>query len=355
MGGREFLKRPLDRPSKSIYLKKDREAVASVVGTIMALLIFLTFMSMFVGTYIPIWMKDNERSHMNTVLNQYGDLKGKVDNLVAYTATVQMYQSMVIGTIISTQSTKMYQSFDLGSQGVPIFASQTAGVLSFLPKNQTDSGMRIEFNEVGRSGNTTFPADPNDSTGGKLSFYAPNRYYVEQWVAYENGGIIIKQNDGQTFRAAPTISLNWNNGGFINATVTQIDMIGVNQSVYGLGNVGVNVNLEAVDLPTNYFVAQDSGGSRSLWMNMSTEYGQAYFEYFNSTCVSEGLVQITGSHTGTFLGNETVSYGASASGAPLIQIVKHKLAGEHYVITVHLYNAYKITYNLATMSVEVVK
>jgi hypothetical protein len=352
MGGREFLKRSFDRPSKTRYLMKDKEGVASVVGTIMALLIFLTFMSIFVSTYIPIWMKDNERSHMNTVLSEYGDLKGKVDNLVAYTSTIQMYQSMVTGSIISTQSTKMYQSFDLGAQGVPIFASQTGGLLTFEPKNMTDTGMRIEFKEVGRTTNTTFPTDPNEKSGGKLSFYGPNRYYVEQWIAYENGGIVIKQAEGQTFRAAPTISLDWNKGGFINMTVTQIDMIGVNQSIYGLGNVGVNMNVEAVDLPTNYYVDHNA---RDMYINLTSEYGIAYYEYFNASCAAEGLVQITGSHVGTRLANETISYGASATGTPLVQIVKHKLAGEHYVITLHLYSAFKITYNLATMGVELVK
>ena len=61
MVGREVLGKPLDGPRKSKFLKKDREAVASVVGTIMALLVFLTFMSLFIGTYVPIWMKDKQK------------------------------------------------------------------------------------------------------------------------------------------------------------------------------------------------------------------------------------------------------------------------------------------------------
>ncbi|OPY34436.1 MAG: hypothetical protein A4E32_00162 [Methanomassiliicoccales archaeon PtaU1.Bin124] len=354
MGRSEFFNRSLKRSVKRICLKKDKEAVASVVGTIMALLIFLTFMSIFVTTYIPIWMKDNERGHMNQVQNQFGDLKGKVDNLIAYTSTIQMYQSIVAGGIVSTQSTKMYQTFDLGSEGVPIFASQTGGLLTFTPKNHTESGMQIMFREKGVTTPTSFPADPNDVIGGKLVFYGPNRYYVEQWISYENGGIIVKQPDGETFRAAPTITLDWNKGAFMNVTVTEIDMIGEAESVYSLGTVGVNVNIEAVDLPTNYFVAKGLVDNQyHLFMNMTTEYGAAYYTYFNSTCAAEGLVQQ--SHIILDKGNESITYGAASTGDPMVTIIKHRVAENQYIVTVHLYMAYKITYNLATLSVEVVQ
>jgi hypothetical protein len=352
MVGRELLGRPLDNPCKSKFLKKDREGVASVVGTIMALLVFLTFMSLFVGSYVPIWMKDNERGHMSQVMGQFGDLKGKVDNLIAYSATVQMYQSIVVGNVISTQSTKMYQSFELGAPGVPIFASQTAGALIFTPKNLSDTGMRIEFRETGRTTNTTFPSDPNEKSGGKLSFYGPNRYYVQQWIVYENGGVLIKQDDGQTYRAAPNILLDWNKGGFVNLTVTQIDMIGANSSIGGFGNVGVNVNIDAIDLPTNYIV---NPAQRNLYMNVSTQYGDAFYSYLNSSCAYEGLVQTTGSHTGHFGDNETIRYGATAGGPPLVELIKHKIANEKYVVTLHLLSAFKITYNLATMTVQMVQ
>src|SRR6267143_978109 len=38
--------------------RSDERAVASTVGTVMALLVFLTFLSVIVNQYVPIWMKD---------------------------------------------------------------------------------------------------------------------------------------------------------------------------------------------------------------------------------------------------------------------------------------------------------
>src|SRR5207244_7048693 len=60
-------------------IRGDEEGVASTVGTIMALLVFLTFLSLIVNQYVPVWMKDSEASHMNGSLGQFGGIKGAID------------------------------------------------------------------------------------------------------------------------------------------------------------------------------------------------------------------------------------------------------------------------------------
>src|SRR3989338_5831958 len=60
-------------------LRKDERCVASTVGTIMALLVFLTFLSLIVNQYVPVWMKDSEAAHMNGAIGQFGGLKGTID------------------------------------------------------------------------------------------------------------------------------------------------------------------------------------------------------------------------------------------------------------------------------------
>src|SRR6266571_1420602 len=60
-------------------LRSDERGVASTVGTIMALLVFLTFLSLIVNQYVPVWMKDSEAAHMNTALGNFGSLKGAID------------------------------------------------------------------------------------------------------------------------------------------------------------------------------------------------------------------------------------------------------------------------------------
>jgi len=50
----------------------DDDGVASTVGTIMALLVFLTFLSLITNQYVPVWMKDSEAGHMGEALGQLG-------------------------------------------------------------------------------------------------------------------------------------------------------------------------------------------------------------------------------------------------------------------------------------------
>jgi hypothetical protein len=115
--------------SRSKFIKKDKEGVASTVGTIMALLVFLTFLTLFTNTYIPIWMKENEKNHMDVVLNQFGDLKGKVDSLV------------VNAQVTGRPTINMYQPITLGLM-VPVFATATAGYLFLKPEADRDGGIR---------------------------------------------------------------------------------------------------------------------------------------------------------------------------------------------------------------------
>src|SRR5207253_11065049 len=59
-------------------LRVDEEGVASTVGTIMALLVFLTFLSLTGNQDLPVWIKDSQASPMNNALGQVGGLKDAI-------------------------------------------------------------------------------------------------------------------------------------------------------------------------------------------------------------------------------------------------------------------------------------
>ena len=273
---------------KKDQFKKDQMGVAAVIGTIMALLVFLTFLTVLVTTWIPVTMKDNERNHMNDVISQFSDMKGSVDNMMVYT------------TISGKPSLPTYQAVTLGAPGVPAFASPTAGFLSVSPKGSTNSMITTSFTQGSGSLVTV-------NGGGSVQMYAPNRYYVQQWVAYENGGMLVKQDDGQVFRALPSITFT-NDSGALNLDLTQIDLIGANSSVGGTGIEGLNLEVVYVDEQT-YTLKP----STDVAMVFQTNYGKAYFEYLNSTMAS---IFKTGSvldpvAEGDYYSNGTADMGAS--------------------------------------------
>ncbi len=55
-------------------LNGSEQGVATTVGTIMALLIFLSILSLITQQYVPVWMEDNEAYHMDEVKGQFADL-----------------------------------------------------------------------------------------------------------------------------------------------------------------------------------------------------------------------------------------------------------------------------------------
>jgi hypothetical protein len=245
------------------FLKKDREGVASTIGTMMALLIFLTLFTMFTNSYLPLWMKDNERQHMTTVMDQMGTLKGKIE----------IQENLVL--ISGQTSLPMYQTFQLGAAGVPVFVAPTVGILSLMPNNTNGIGMTVTFVDKTTGSITPIPGLTNK--GGCLQLYAPNRYYVPQWISYENNGILTKQNDGQTMNVAPGISLNGALG-TISVGINTVNILGANTTVTGYGNGGLVFSTLYIDSNTPTLPANNM-----VEIAITTFNGLAFWNYFNDT------------------------------------------------------------------------
>src|SRR5205807_6982392 len=233
--------------------RADDEAVASTVGTIMALLVFLTFLSVIVNQYVPMWMRDSEASHMNSVLGQFGGVKGSIDlQMLAAQA------SLNAGTfqIPVTTATAVV----LGVDGVPIFSTATQGSLSMAPDagpftlvfDYTLAGVRSRVSE---------------QSSGAVELNVDNRYFTPQRIAYENGAVIRYQADGQFLRVRPTFSVaNTNNALNISFALT---------SLYGKGII-TGTTTEMVSTQLFAFDRQDYQTGKSnmsfpgnsvLWVN----------------------------------------------------------------------------------------
>ncbi len=244
--------------------KRDEEGVASTVGTIMALLVFLTFLTLFTNSYVPVWMIDNERTHMSEAMDQFGGIKGKVDDLV------------VMAEVTGRTDLNMYGPVTLGANGIPVFASPTAGELIYSPYGVGNSTVNLAFTYSlnGKSFHLT------DVSGGMLQLYAPNRYYVQQWVAYENGAIIVKQLDGQVIRGVPSLDVQKPAvTSRLNVSWTQIALIGINSTLDGTSTAGVNIDMIYLDSQV-----YDNGSSNAMpvTINIKTLYMQAWYNYLTS-------------------------------------------------------------------------
>jgi hypothetical protein len=212
------------------HIRWEDEGVASTVGTIMALMVFMAFLSMFTSQYVPVWMEENEATHMSEAYGQFAALKQAVD------------MQILAGTIQGTSPVQMFSPIKLGAAGIPMFASPTPGTLTMYRSDSYDN-VSFSFNT------SASVVDYEMYTGGTIKLTADNRYYIEQELAYENDALIIKQPDGQYMRATPGLFIT-PAGGLYLISYTQVDLRGDDTDYIGFGTRAVSTMMKSTTSTT---------------------------------------------------------------------------------------------------------
>jgi hypothetical protein len=272
-------------------LRSDEAGVASTVGTIMALLVFLTFISLIVNQYVPAWMKDSEASHMNTALGQFGGIKGSIDLQMLAAEAAQDAGTFHIPVTTAT-------AVGLGVDGVPIFAAATQGKLESNPNN---GPFTVNFT-YSIQGVRRFVSE---RAGGAVELDAANRYYLAQRIAYENGAVIRYQLDGQFVRVHPTFSILTAN----NSLDISFALVGL----YGFGAI-TGSSVEIVSTQLFAYDRQDYLSFPSdavIWINHTSRYALAWYNFMNQTLAA--TLKLGGTFGPTFCGTTfTAKIGATS-------------------------------------------
>jgi hypothetical protein len=242
-------------------VKWDDKGVASTVGTIMALLVFLTFMSLIVDQYVPVWMKDAESAHMNEAFGQFGNFKNNVETQVLACSVAKEAGHRCMRATTFTPIT-------LGVDGVPLFSSPTAGELQMNP---WEGNVTIDFYYY--AGNYTEPY--NITTSGNIDLQVFNRYYVQQRVIYENGAVLVYQVDGQLVGIAPDFTIE-NRTTHMDISLSRTTLFGTGGSS-GVSTEGIHSRL--VDAETVNYVNL----STDFNITVNTDYETAWYHYYNDT------------------------------------------------------------------------
>jgi len=235
-------------------------------------MVFLTFLGMFTNQYVPIWMKDNENKHMNQVIGQLSNLKSGIDMQILTS------QAMVA-------SSPIYSPIQLQADGVPIFASPTIGSLGFegaKASGGANASLNYTYYIAGKPywlGNQT-----GTVTGGTIEFVGPNRYFVQQSVIYENGAIILSQNDGEVVLAGISIKITPSGDSGYMVMITFTSLIGSDKTIGGFGTKSITT---AVDYASRTTV--NNSDPMPLTLSIFTKHGVAWSEYYNDTLRNSGI------------------------------------------------------------------
>ncbi len=308
----------IDRIRRSPRWNND-EGVASTIGTIMSLLVFLTFMGMFTNQFVPVWMSDNESTHMATVIQQMITLKSQIDGLVAD------YSNSLLAP------TPIFVPITLHASGIPIFAEPTAGILRFSP--QSTNGYP-SFNATFAGDEQTLSTADDGHTGGYVDLYAPNRYFIEQHLTYDCGALILSQPDGEYIIAGLQFSVtNIVTGADTSRVVklSQVSMLGLNKTIGGTGTKGIYADL----LYANTNVYESTVGA-DLTLTIVSKHGNAWLTYFNKA-LNNSMAGLT--------------YGADFEMGPLTLHDQMGTQFDYYTLTVTIKDVNVLDHTRATVQV----
>lgn len=238
--------------------------MVSVVGTLLALLVFFALFGIFLTQYLPLWMTDNESAFTAQTQSSFAALKSNVD-----------LQMELGGPPVYTTP------FTMASQGVPLLAQPTAGTLNFLPSQQ------------GVFANVSMSVGPGGSGSlwqnyslGTLSMTLANRYYSPQVFEYEDDAVIQSQGDTtQIVAFPPLLTLNGTGTG-----------LGVSIALVQLyGNATQAVSTGTQEVASHFLLTQTytstgptGGGLFNAEFKLGTHYPCAWTRYLSSTLNQSG-------------------------------------------------------------------
>jgi hypothetical protein len=238
-------------------IRRNSRGVVAVIGTLLALLVFFALFGVFLTQYVPLWMNENEVAFTDAAETSMAQLKSNID-LQAALGAPPVYQT----------------PFTMNSQGVPLVAQPTVGVLSFIPFTPGVFA-NVSMNPGPGQGHAFY----QNISLGTVSMYLPNRYYSPQTFSFEDDAVVQAQTDTtQILAFPPTMTVN-ETGTSIAVTMSLVQL---------LGNASQVITTGTQEVSSHFIFAQDYAsngtglpGSLAASFLLGTHYPCAWASYLN--------------------------------------------------------------------------
>ncbi|MCI4373256.1 MAG: hypothetical protein L3K02_06415 [Thermoplasmata archaeon] len=286
-------------------LHHNQRGVVSVVGTLLALLVFFTLFGIFLTQYLPLWMTDNESQFTAQAAYSFAQFKSNVDTQYQYPAG----SPQTLGT-----------PFVVSSQGIPLLAQPTQATLVFLPST-CPSGFYAKgvagataanYGQPVNSGlcvfsNVSFSNGPGGSgfysqhiATGTLEMLLPNRYFASQEFYFEDDGVIQSQAQGyQIMTVNPPLNVTYQAG---NLTVTSslLQLFGNASTYIGQGSQDVYSHFRFSQTAVSnglHVIANNSQIPFVFTFEIGTQYPCAWSAFLQKTLYGSGVPSASVSFT----------------------------------------------------------
>lgn len=246
---------------------RGRRGVVSVVGTLLALLVFFALFGVFVTQYVPVWMSDNEGAYVSKLQQAFATLKQDID-----------FQTLAQGPAV------LSVPVPLSSDGIPLFAAPTLSQLAFYPHA---AGYFVNVSmKYGPGGQPNYF---NNQSLGALTLSDPNRYFPAQQFTYMAGGVVQGQGVSHQIVDYPPLFQVNTSGRFTTVNFVLVQMYGNATQVASAGVEQVYSNY----VSTSSFRSNGTfapGGNFSASILLGGPGACAWSTYFNNTLAASGLI-----------------------------------------------------------------
>lgn len=262
---------------KSNFLKSD-SAVSVAIGAAMLLAIGVIFITTIQVYHVPQWIEDAEYAHMSEVLEDMSRFKCEMDFLST-------------GMEVNPDARILLNSpLRMGGGYIPVIKRmKSGGTLSFDPE-----GCRMSVNvlaNVTYTGNLTNESCSRTLDCGAISYKSENSYYLDQLFCYENGALIVVQDDLSFLKLSPGITLNktsdttnLTSGTAPNILNLNINAISIDSSSFVLSSNSLeDIRMLSGSRKTLYNIKgrESFYNINSVSLTIFTDYPKAWEAYFN--------------------------------------------------------------------------
>ena len=256
-----------EKARKSLF--NSESAGATVIAAILLLSIIFTVLAVVRTEYVPQWKTDAEQSHMSEVQNDMAELKSTADMVSLFTASDQ--NSSAYGYSVTVP-------FTMGGGEIPVLEpSKSSGTLSV---NTERCRMVITPKR------SSITESPKIVDCGGITYYSNNRQYMDQVFRYENGALILSQDERSLMRQVPSFSIQKTEEGNYTVSIQAIEIKGETDSISS--NTDASLRLTGLSASLLYD-SNDSGEIDNFTCTILTKYPDAWVSYLNETAGNAGL------------------------------------------------------------------
>lgn len=169
-------------------IKSSTGGAAGVVVTLLVIGLMISALALVQTVFVPKWMSQKEADHMEEVSNQFSQIKFAIDTL----------------SVVGQENTQISSPITLGCRETPYLkASRAYGSLNIDP----NEGKIIFRNIIG---------DEVKYDLGNIEYKSSNGYFLNQNYIYENGAILLNQDEGDVISSKPGFIIDSSGDFFFN-------------------------------------------------------------------------------------------------------------------------------------------